>query len=74
MTKNRNPEPRIDGHTHRSDNAGYALPEDFEDRLDRHRETSGLTWNVLARAMDVDCKDRRRRRGDAPSGRIGGKR
>ena len=68
---NRNPEPRFDGHSDRS----YVLPEDFEDRLERHRETSGLTWSALARAIGVDRRQLRRWRtkGVEPSGRIGGK-
>ena len=68
---NRKPEPRFDGNDDRS----YVLPEDFEDRLERHRETSGLTWSALARAIGVDRRQVRRWRtkGVEPSGRIGGK-
>ena len=71
MTKNRRAEPRFDGHNDRS----YVLPQDFEDRLERHREASGLTWSALARAIGVDRRQLRRWRtkGVEPSDRIGGK-
>ena len=75
MKKNRNAEPRFDGHDDRSGLAGRALPQDLEDRLHRHRETSGLTWSALARSIDVDRRQLRRwrTRGVEPSGQIGGK-
>ena len=68
---NRKPEPRFDRHDDRS----YVLPQDFEERLERHRETSGLTWSALAKAIGVDRRQLRRWRtkGVEPSGRIGGK-
>ena len=71
MKKNRNAEPRFDGHDDRS----YVLPQDFEERLERHREASGLTWSALARTIGVDRKPVRRwrTRGVEPSGQIGGK-
>ncbi len=62
---NRNPDPRFDGDTDRSDLAGRALPQHIRDRLNRLREASGLTWSALARAIDVDRKRARlwRRKG-----------
>ena len=75
MKKNRNAESRFDGHDDRSDGAGYVLPQDFEERLERHREASGVTWSALARTIGVDRKPVRRwrTRGVEPSGQIGGK-
>ena len=57
---NSNSEPRINGDTDRTDLAARALPQRLKDRLDRLRETGGLTWSALARAIDVDRKRARR--------------
>lgn len=72
---NSNHDPRFDGDTDRSDVASRALPQHIQDRLNRLREASGLTWNALARAIGGDRKRacRWRRKGVRPSGQIGGK-
>ena len=72
---NSNPEPRFDGDTDQGDLTGRASPQDGQDRLNRLREASGLAWDALARAIDVDRKRARRwrRKGVEPSGQIGGK-
>ena len=55
---NSNAEPRFNGDTDRTD----LLTQPFQDRLERFRETSGLTWSALARSIDVDRKRARLRR------------
>ena len=32
----------------------YELPQDFPDRLERFKESTGLTWNALARRLGVN--------------------
>ena len=48
------------------------FPEDFPERLDRFRETAGLTWRGLARLLKVNARIVRRwRAGTRPgSGRL----
>ena len=48
---------------------GSLLPEDFPDRLERLKETSGLTWSGLAAAIGVDYRQMYKwRKGTEPSG------
>ena len=46
------------------------LPEDFQDRLNRLKEASGLTWSAFSQAIGADRKQVRRwrRKGVKPSG------
>ena len=45
------------------------LPEDFADRLDRLKRSSGLTWDEFAEVLGVERKQALRwRRGTTPSG------
>ena len=57
---NPNAEPRTNGDTDRTDLVDRALPQRWAENLNRLRETGGLTWSALARAMDVDRKRARR--------------
>ena len=57
---NPNTEPRFDGDTDRTDLAARTLPQRLKDRLDRLRETGGLTWSALSWTIDVDGKRARR--------------
>lgn len=46
-----------------------ALPEDFADRLELLKQSSGLTWNGLAEAVGVELKQVLRwRKGTEPCG------
>ena len=45
------------------------LPEDFPERLEHFKESSGLTWDAMAACMGVDPRQLRRwRYGTRPSG------
>lgn len=46
------------------------LPEDFQDRLNRLKEASGLTWSAFSEAIGADPKRVRRwrKKGVKPSG------
>ena len=75
--KNRNSEPRFDGHSDRINFEGRALPyesgelsKDFRDRIIRLKETSGLTWGGFSLAVGASRKQVRRwrREGVEPSG------
>ena len=46
-----------------------SLPDDFPERLAGLKQMSGLSWEGMAAAMGVDCRQLHRwRRGTAPSG------
>ena len=69
----RNAEPRYD-RRHLGDRVlpfqSGELPEDFQERLERLKEASGLTWNALAQAIGADRNQVRRWRkvGAKPTG------
>ena len=69
----RNAEPRYD-RRHLGDRVlplqSGELPEDFQDRLNRLKEASGLTWNAFSQAIGADRNQVRRWRkeGAKPSG------
>ena len=70
---NRNAEPRFDRRHLGGRVLPYQtgeLPEDFQDRLDRLKEASGLTWNAFSQAIGADRNQVRRWRneGAKPSG------
>ena len=70
---NRNAEPRFDRRQVPGRVLPYQsgeLPEDFQDRLKRLKEASGLTWSAFSQAIGADHKQVRRwrKKGVKPSG------
>ena len=74
--ENTNVPSRLGGHNGFTDDddallhEGGVLPKDFPQRLERLKETSGLSWGALARQIGVDRKSliRWRKKGVEPCG------